>query len=264
MPNDRGPDSLPLDSADRLFGLFKTHDGLVNRFESPARFIDGDMHCSTCGGARRMHVIPLFSLAAITAPDHRTHTYTALSELLPCLLLYRCTQCDAMFTVVGYEGPDGPAIAVLPNHRGGLRSPHTPDSVAYYLDQAQRALSVGAYTAGAAMFRGALEQLLFEQGYQTGMLGAKLAALEADKGAGTGPGWLKELDTEFLTMLKDIGNGSIHPNDGDISKQAALDGTLMNDIRGVFVALLFIVYDAPKTKSSLLGSFKKVVSTVRP
>ena len=59
---------------------------------------------------------------------------------------------------------------VLPNRTGGLAMPNTPEGVAFYLDQAAKSHSVGANSAAIAMYRGALEHLLFQQGYKTGML----------------------------------------------------------------------------------------------
>ena len=56
-------------------------------------------------------------------------------------------QCDTEFTAVIHRGPTGPALAMLPSCFGGLTTPHTPDSVKYYLDQAQRCQSVGASSA---------------------------------------------------------------------------------------------------------------------
>ena len=84
------------------------------------------------------------------------------------------------FTALVYQGPAGPDLVVLPSQPGGLRTQHTPESVAFYLDQAQRAESVGARSGAAAMYRGALEHLLFEQGYRQAMLGPKLERLERD------------------------------------------------------------------------------------
>lgn len=112
-------------------------------------------------------------------------------------------------------GQGGPELAVLQSCRGGLTTPQTPPAVAYYLDQAQRAQSVSARSAAVAMYRPALEHLLYEQGYKKGMLGTKLTDLEKDIAAGTAPKWAAELDTEFLALLKELGNASIHPNDGE-------------------------------------------------
>jgi hypothetical protein len=73
----------------------------------------------------------------------------------------------------------------LPQVHGGLATPHTPKLDAYYLAQAKRAQSVGANSAVVAMYRSALEHLLYEQGYEDRMVGPKITALLRDIEAGT-------------------------------------------------------------------------------
>jgi hypothetical protein len=126
----------------------------------------GMLHCPKCGGSRRMDM-GLWYRSSEFGTDP------------PVLATLHCGQCDTLFTAVLYEGPDGPALAVLPSTRGGLTTPHTTPGVAYYLDQAQRAYSIGANSAAVTMFRGALEHLLFEQGFKDGMCGKKLNDLKA-------------------------------------------------------------------------------------
>jgi hypothetical protein len=161
-----------------------------------------------------------------------------------------------MFTSVLYRGPEGPALATLPSTHGGLTTPHTPPGVAYYLDQAQRAHSVGANSATIAMFRGALEHLLFEQGFKTGMCGKKLADLEAEIVAKTAPKWAYELDTEFLQVMKELGDGSIHPNDGKVENQEKLDSSLIAKVKHTFQMLLFLIYEVPLHKQDRLSALR--------
>jgi hypothetical protein len=106
------------------------------------------------------------------------------------------------------------------------------------------------------MYRGALEHLLFEQGYKTGMLGSKIAKLLEDIQKGTAPKWALELETEFLNVLKALGDGSIHPNDGDVTKQAALDSELLARVNETFQMLLFLVYEAPHKKQDMLAALR--------
>ncbi|HEY2513647.1 MAG TPA: hypothetical protein VGI39_22415 [Polyangiaceae bacterium] len=114
-----------------------------------------------------------------------------------------------------------------------------------------------------AMYRAALEQLLFEQGFKTGMLGPQIGALEAAITNGTAPAWAKELDTEYLALIKDLGNGAIHKNGGDISKQAALDGELVSALESLFAGLLFHVYELPHKKSGHLGTLRMTVAALK-
>jgi len=177
-------------------------------------------------------------------------------QFVPPLFRFTCVQCDTQFTAVIYAGPDGPALAVLPSRRGGITTAHTPPGVAFYLDQAHRAQSVGANSAAIAMFRGALEHLLFEQKYTTGMLNGKLTKLDADIAAGTAPKWARDLDTDFLNVLKDLGNGAVHPNDGNVTTQATLDTALLARVTGTFHLLLMLVYEIPHMKDQALNELR--------
>lgn len=163
---------------------------------------------------------------------------------------------DTNFTAVLYKGPEDLSLAVLPSTYGGLTTPHTPKGVAYYLDQAQRARAVGANSAAVAMFRGALEHLLFEQGFQKGMCGQKLKELEAAVAKGTAPKWALELDGEFLQVMKQLGDGAIHPNDGNIEGQKVLDGDLIAKLTHTFHMLLFVIYELPYEKQKRLDGLK--------
>jgi hypothetical protein len=218
--------------------------GFFNQGTTYARV--GMLHCPRCGDARRMDM------------DLR-HRPDPMSKEPPILARLRCVQCDTSFTAVLYQGPEGPALAVLPSTHGGLTTPHTPTGVAYYLDQAQRAHSVGANSAAVAMFRGALEHLLFDQGFKIGMCGKKLADLETAITAGTAPKWANELDTEFLQVMKQLGDGSIHPNDGDVAKQELLDSELIAKVRHTFQMLLFLIYEVPLKKQERLDALKAAV-----
>jgi Domain of unknown function (DUF4145) len=70
------------------------------------------------------------------------------------------------------------------------------------------------------MYRSALETLLYEQNYKNGMLDAKIKALLADAKP---PAWRDQADPEYLEALKQIGNGAVHPGDGNIERQQAID-----------------------------------------
>jgi hypothetical protein len=162
-----------------------------------------------------------------------------------------------------YRNAGRAAYAFLPESPGGLATPHTPAPVAYYLDQAYRAACVGAQSAAVSMHRAALEQLLFEQGYRTGMLAAKVEAFVKDVGAGQGPAWARHLDPDFLRVVKDLGNGAIHPNDGDITKQDAFDAQLVRAMSATFVELLERVYEEPHRRAARLASLRAAADHVR-
>ncbi len=203
----------------------------------------GTLHCPTCGDTRRMHMVIFLKV-------------DGASDDAPILAMLTCVQCDTNFTAVLYAGPEGKGLAVLPSTYGGLTTPRTPRGVAYYLDQAQRAKAVGANSAAVAMFRGALDHLLFEQGFKDGMCGKKLADLEASIADSKAPKWAYELDGEFLKVMKQLGDGAVHPNDGNVDGQKTLDGALIAKLTHTFQMLLFLIYELPHEKQKRLESLK--------
>jgi hypothetical protein len=146
---------------------------------------------------------------------------------------------------------------------GGLATPNTPTSVSYYLDQAQRARSVTANSAAIAMYRAALEQLMFDKGFTKGMLDAKIKELEEQIAKGNAQAWARDLDTEYLRVMKELGNAAIHPNGGDVSKQAAFDGNLLIRVERTFQGLLDLAYEEPIRRSQNLSALKLVAASVK-
>jgi hypothetical protein len=113
------------------------------------------------------------------------------------------------------------------------------------------------------MYRAALEHLLFEQGYEKGMCNAKLTALEEDSKAGKGPQWARDIDRKFLIVLKRLGDGALHPNDGDVGKQESLDEKLLRAIQATFTELLYQVYERPHEESERLAVLEKAHSDLK-
>jgi hypothetical protein len=208
----------------------------------------GMLHCPRCGDVRRMDMVLWY----------RGGQYE-IESVPPILATLHCVQCDVAFTAVLYQGANGPSLAVLPSTSGGLTTPHTPPGVGYYLDQAQRAHAVGANSAAVAMFRGALDHLLFEQGFKDGMCGKKLRDLDAKIADKTAPKWAYELNVDFLQVMKELGDGSIHPNDGNVAKQQVLDSALIAKVRHTFQMLLYLVYEIPLIKQEHLNALKAAV-----
>lgn len=262
MPNT----TTPLDRLDHLVALLcqkpQTFEGRAHWVTPPTQ--GGVLHCPQCGELRVMsvstvHLGTTYPAEAAANPSEgkiqKVRESCEPGNLTPSVFNYECLQCGTTFTALIYRGPEGPALAIFPSCYGGLRTRHTPESVAYYLDQAYRSQSVGANSAAVAMYRAALDHLLFEQGFTKGMCGKKIEALEAEiakEPEGTAPKWAQNLDTRVLKVLKDLGNGSIHANDGEVTQQSALDSGVLAGIQTCFRFLLLVVYEAPKKKEALL------------
>lgn len=136
---------------------------------------------------------------------------------------------------------------------------NTPSGVAFYLDQAARAQHAGAKSAAAAMYRAAIEHVLFQQEYKRRMLGNKIQDLEATITDGAAPRWTRDLDPAFLRVIKKLGDGSIHPGEGDVSNQQALDAHLLNQLTITFAALLEHVYEREHEEKARLAAPEKAL-----
>lgn len=138
-----------------------------------------------------------------------------------------------------------------------LATANTPEAVAYYLDQAARCESVGANSAAVVMYRSALEHLLHDHNYKEGMLGRRLSKLLADVAAGSAPRWARDIDHAYLDVINKLGNGAVHANDGDVSKQASLDDEIFRGLQIAFVEILDVVYERPARAAATLAKLQE-------
>jgi hypothetical protein len=220
--------------------------------------------CSGCGERRRMQLVRLHRGDSWEPTPQRSPEGEPLPPICemrePSLFGAICLQCESVLTLLVYRGPDGPAVVALPDTYGGLATPNTPDGVAYYLDQAQRSQAVGALSGAVAMYRAALEHLLHEQGYTTGMLSARITALMNDP---TPPTWRDQLGRDYLDAINRLGNAAIHANNGDVQQQAVLDAELLLEVRELFVELLDDIYEQPVKKASRLARIQQAAASIK-
>ena len=218
-----------------------------------------DLYCEGCRGYRRMSIRRFFRQEEqLLLPP-----VDALGMLTPSCFGLSCVQCSAASLAVIYKGSEGPTLAILRSTRGGLASQHTPPAVSYYLEQAARAQSVGALSAAVVMYRSALEQLLVDQGFTKGTCGTKIGDLFAAKEAGKDPKWVDQLHEDDLTVLNRLGNGAVHANGGDISKQAVIDADLYAAVTLTFEALLEVVYERPKREEERRAKLNAAAAKMR-
>lgn len=217
------------------------------------------IYCPKCKDTRRVRISPVYSPLV----DDREVAWSVRDELsrealVPSLFEYTCLECDTKFAAVIHNGPDQePALTVIPGTESGAGTLHTPKAVGFYLDQAHRCQIVGANSAAAAMFRAALEQLLFHEEYTVRGLGAKIDKLEADVAGGSGPGWMSVVSADVLRAMKNIGNSAIHPNDGDVEKQERLDAEALRNAKAVFAFLCDVIYEAKHRQAALLDELRQ-------
>ena len=228
-----------------------------------------DLFCPKCGAVRRCQLEHLtftnysssyinpelsecFRLIDEDVPD------SVKFDSLPAIYESTCLQCTSKTLLIVYQGPTSLELAVLHDTYGGYVTANTPEEVKYYIDQAYRARSVGALSAAMSMYRSALEWVLFQQGFTKGMLGQKISDLENAIKDDNVPKWAKEIDSAFLKAIKDIGNGAIHTNGGDIKQQSEIDKDLIEVVDVVFSELLDKIYEQPVRSSNNLSKLQSV------
>jgi len=161
----------------------------------------------------------------------------------PPVFTAKCLQCTYQLALVVDAGPPTEVI-VLGARARGISTAHTPDAVSFYLDQAYRARTRGAYTAAMAMYRAALEQFLQQQGFTQGRLVQRIeAALDAN------PPWVSHLDEDLMHALRRLGNDAVHGGD-DASIRATHDRQLVHDTELLLVDVLDEVYEIPARREA--------------
>ncbi len=224
-----------------------------------AHYFEDELFCPVCGASRRQKVekFSSYQIFDIIEPEHKIEF-----KQFPIVHIATCLQCSTKTTMVLYEGPERLELAILRNAYGGCVTENTPKEVKYYLDQAYRARMLSALSAAMAMYRSALEWILYEQGYKNGMLGAKISKLEDDISNNIAPRWANDMPVELLTAIKNIGNGAMHTNGGDISKQQQIDGSLIELVDIVFTELLDVIYEQPIRRSKNLKKLESVANNL--
>ncbi len=236
-----------------------------SEFRRPPSWISLDtLYCPPCAKDRRvrieilLHTGPLTRLAR--SKPRTTNSLFDTSEWGPSLLVFICEQCALKFNCLVFDEFKGVAretkVILIPSKAGGLSTPHTPPTVKHFVDEAYKCQSVGANAAAIEMYRVALEQLLHEEGYEIGMLNAKITALEADRVAGTAKPWAADLDTDMLHVLRKLGNKVAHPNDA--AALTAFDVDTIIGLQEVFQFLLADIYERPKENEQLLSALMQM------
>lgn len=209
-------------------------------------------HCTRCGESRRMTLVARDERCRNLNPLNIEQTTTRFKEMEvdrdpvaftigspPPIFTATCAPCRNGVSLIVDCGPP-PTVIVLGYGASGLATAHTPPAVAYYLDQAFRARSRGAFTAAVVMYRSALEHLLHDQGFRAHRLIDSIeAAIEQQ------PEWLAALDEHVMQSVRKLGNRAVHTNGGDLSQQIIFDEALIADIEWLFGEALDEIYELP-------------------
>jgi Domain of unknown function (DUF4145) len=229
-------------------------------------------YCGRCADLRRMQLVAADDRCQNLNPRYLHLRSRLLDELdqpqldklafsvgmPPPAFTATCLECQTRVSLIVDGGPPVEVI-VLGTRAPGMATAHTPDGVRYFLDQAYRARTRGAYTAAMVMYRAALEQLLHDQGFTRGRLVDRI-----NQAVTAAPGWLDALDEELMTALRQLGNRAVHVGDGDISQQASFDHELVRDVEHLFVEVLDEVYEAPARREARRARFAQARQSTTP
>lgn len=230
-----------------------------DRNEGERAYEVAGVYCPCCKAARRVNIARLYPFD-VARDDDDEFSYPVIHGDL--VINVKCLQCqtEAIGLLKKSDNACDERLQLYWPIVANLATPRTPPAVAYYLEQASLCLSVRAYTAAVVMFRSALEHLLHQQNYQKGMLGNRLNALLCDVEAEKAPKWAREIDHAYLDVINKLGNGAIHANDGDSSKQQALDEELLIGLEYAFGQILEVVYERPAKDEANLAKLRNASS----
>lgn len=177
----------------------------------------------------------------------------------PIILKCTCLQCNSqVITLIYLDANQKLKYAFLYDTYTGAITPNTPDEIKYYLTEAFKCRAIGAYSATVAMYRSALEWLMYLNDYKDGMLGKKLNNFFKDIDNKKAPEWAYSIPKNILEVIKKLGNESIHTNNGNLSIQDKMDIDLIHKIDLAFKYILELAYEQPQRLLALSEQFNNI------
>lgn len=227
--------------------------------------MDVKVYCPVCARDNRFSISPEFvsmnERFTESYPLTRAPIWTSIAQNLKDFVgsqfSFSCATCNSKARSLVH--PVGGKIEnlVFFETRGSVATNNTPEAVKHYLEQAHLSFSVKCHSAAQAMYRTALDALLYHEGYQTGMVGNKIAALEADMAKGTAKEWTRGLLVPYMKIIKDLGNSTLHIG-ADINKEKSItDGDILA-IEEVFKILVDEVFEKPHIANEKLSKLQAI------
>jgi len=233
----------------------------ISEFRRPSAWVSQDrLYCPACAKDRKVEIKILVHTGPLTRlarnKPKSTKQFIDSSEYGPSLLVFTCKQCELKLNCFildeSFDAKQITKMMLFPSKAGGLSTLHTPAEVKHFVDEAYKCQNVGANGAAVEMYRVALEQLLHEQGYETGLLNAKIKTLEEERASGKAKPWAMDLDIDMLHVLRKLGNQVAHPNND--AALSAIDVNALIGVQEIFQFLLADIYERPKDEEELLSS----------
>lgn len=169
--------------------------------------------------------------------------------------VHTCRQCHNETFLIKHTVDGEPTLTFVYSTVLQYDTSCVPEGINYYMGQAFKSKSVGAYSAAMAMYRSALEFLLYHSGFNENRLVDKIKSFE-DKP----PDWATSLSSLFMDIIRELGNDSVHPNGGDISEQEKFDFKMLEAVEETMNELIERAYILPqreKDRLSILSNINK-------
>jgi len=252
-----------------------TLDGLpsINSLEEIAKKMDevekftifGRLWCPYCERENRFRIAPI-KVTVNENYDERPISKGArgewdnlsndLTRFEGSFLSYVCTTCEKNGKGLVQQLNGRTVLLNFFAKNSSVASPHCPETVRHYLEQAASCYCTKAYSATLAMFRTALDAVMFDAGYREGMLGQKIAKLERDITDSKAPKWATEINIEFMKILKNLGNSSLHISKEDITAEKSISDVDIKQAELALSRLLHFVYEKDAEEREHLESLR--------
>ncbi len=108
-----------------------------------------------------------------------------------------------------YDGGNGTSFCIFSQDGLSISTLHSPEKVAFYLEQADSGQAASAFAPALVMYRSALHELLADQNFK-GTLHAKIAKLQDKIDKGTAPDWALGIDPIVFKVIKYLGDVHMH------------------------------------------------------
>lgn len=204
-------------------------------------------------------IIPLGSNVP-TIPNAKTLSSTAIdtSYLTGSLYQLSCTTCTGKGHLLVHVIAGQQASLIFFYKGSSIASKHSPDSVRYFLEQASSCNQIKAYSATLAMYRAALDAVLFDQGFKKGMVGEKIGVLEKQIQNKSAPHWAGNINLDFLRVIKDLANSSLHISKDDLTEEKKISAVDISLVEKAFAKLLYEVYERQAEENAELAALQQL------
>ena len=162
---------------------------------------------------------------------------------------HTCAQCENEIFLIKHPVDGQSSLTFVYNAEIQYDWSCVPDGINYYMAQAFKSRSVGANSAAMAMYRSALEWLLFSLGFKEKDLNIRIDQFEESE-------YSEKIGTEFMDILRLLGNNAVHVNDGDLSLQKSFDDDLLNSTEELLNELINQIFIGPEEHKKRVEKMK--------